>query len=68
MRCLNFEDLNTVTGGVSDDAAYGAAVGSAVGFLGMAFAVAATATPVGMAVLVGASIVSSAAAIIVVLE
>lgn len=59
---LELDEVNAVGGGISEDASYGAAVGVAGGFLALGLGVAAL-TPVGMGVMLGASIISSGVAI-----
>ncbi len=61
MQVLNSSQFQEVSGGVSGDAVYGAAVGVAVGFFGVALAV--TAPVWGTAMLLGGSIVASGLAI-----
>lgn len=64
MQELTATEIAMVNGGaVSDDAVYGASLAAAGGFLVTAIACAAALTPVGMGILVGASIISSANAI-----
>jgi len=63
MRELNVCEIEEVNGGVvSQDAAYGAALGAAGGFLAIGVGVAAL-TPVGVGIMLGASIISSGFAI-----
>lgn len=63
MQEMTFAEIQMVDGAVSNDAAYGASLGAAGGFLFTAFACAAALTPVGMGLLLGASIISSGFAI-----
>ena len=61
MKTLSISEIDSVTGAVSSDAAYGAAVGVGVGLLGIALAISA---PVwGTAFLLGSSIAASGIAI-----
>ncbi len=62
VRELDPSEIDAVSGGVSDDAVYGASLGAAGGFLAIGIGVAAL-TPVGMGIMLGASIVSSGVAI-----
>jgi hypothetical protein len=56
---LDPTEIEAVSGGISNDTGYGAALGAAGGFLAMGALGAAALTPVGMGVMLGASIVSS---------
>lgn len=60
---LEPSEIDAVSGGVSNDTAYGASLGAAGGFLAMGALGAAALTPVGMGVMLGASIFSAGAAI-----
>lgn len=59
---LDLSEIEAVSGGVSNDAAYGTSLGASGGFLALGLTVAAL-TPVGMGVMLGASIASAGAAI-----
>jgi bacteriocin-like protein len=63
MKELSIQELNAVSGGVSDDTIYAGALASAGGFLFTAITSAAALTPVGMGILLTASIISSGIAI-----
>lgn len=65
MKELNTDEVLAVSGGVSDDTLYGASLASAGGFLFTAVTAAASLTPVGMGILLGASIISSGAALVI---
>lgn len=60
---LDPTQIDAVGGGVSNDTAYGASLGAAGGFLAMGALGAAALTPIGMGVMLGASIASAGAAI-----
>lgn len=64
MKELSIHELEAVSGGISDDAIYGGSLASAGGFLFTAITTAASLTPVGMGVLLTASIISSGIAIL----
>ena len=56
-------EIQVVSGAISIDTAYGASLGSAGGFLAMGIAAASMITPIGLGVMLGASIFSSGTAI-----
>jgi|TARA_B100000929_G_scaffold124220_1_gene98309 bacteriocin-like protein len=63
MKELSIQELDAVSGGVSDDTIYAGSLASAGGFLFTAITSAAALTPVGMGILLTASIISSGIAI-----
>lgn len=54
---LNLQEIEMIDGGIRDDTGYGAALGAAVGFLGIAMT--APISVAGIAIFAGASIISS---------
>lgn len=63
MEILNISEIEHVSGAISNDTGYAVSLGSAGGFLAMGLAGAAMLTPLGMGVMLGASIFSSGMAI-----
>lgn len=65
---LDMNEMALVSGGVSDDVAYGASVGAAVGLLALGVAASPILAAGGIALFVGASIAASGVAIYTALE